>query len=107
MPFYFGTHYHVLHLLEGFLPREMMKLCRASNGSHYRFNAIIRGELEATSLTEPYITLAEKKGCRTICSLFSHGTEVASERVDAKTYVAFNRAVVGLAIRRRRGCKNH
>jgi hypothetical protein len=81
----------------------MMKLCRAPNGSHYRFNAIIRGELEATSLTEPYITLAEKKGC----SVFSHGTEVASERVDAKTYVAFNRAVVGLAIRRRRGCKNH
>jgi hypothetical protein len=81
----------------------MMKLCRAPNGSHYRFNAIIRGELEATSLTEPYITLAEKKGC----SVFSHGTEVASERADAKTYVAFNRAVVGLAIRRRRGCKNH
>ena len=44
-------------------------------------------------MTEPYITLAEKKGCRTICSAFYHGTEVASDRVDAATYSAFNRAV--------------
>ena len=44
-------------------------------------------------MTEPYITLAEKKGCRTICSAFYHGTEVASDRVDAATYGAFNRAV--------------
>jgi NitT/TauT family transport system substrate-binding protein len=93
VPFYFGTHYLTLHLLEGFLPREMIKLCRAPNGSRYRLNAIMRGELEATPLTEPHITLAEKKGCRIVCSAFFHGTEVASERVDAKTYVAFNRAV--------------
>jgi NitT/TauT family transport system substrate-binding protein len=93
VPFYFGTHYLTLHLLEGFLPREMIKLCRAPNGSRYRLNAIMRGELEATPLTEPHITLAEKKGCRIVCSAFFHGTEVASERVDAETYVAFNRAV--------------
>jgi NitT/TauT family transport system substrate-binding protein len=53
----------------------------------------MRGDIEATTLTEPYITLAEKKGCRTICSAFYHGTEVASDRVDAETYGAFNRAV--------------
>jgi len=93
VPFYFGTHYLVLHLLEGFLPREMIKLCRAPNGSRYRFDAIMRGTLEATALTEPYIALAEKKGCRIICSAFFHGSEVASERVDAETYAAFNRAV--------------
>ena len=29
VPFYFGTHYIALHLLEGFIPREMIKLCRA------------------------------------------------------------------------------
>jgi len=53
----------------------------------------MRGELDATTLTEPHVTLAEKKGCRIICSAFFHGTEVASERVDAETYAAFNRAV--------------
>ena len=93
VPFYFGTHYIALHILEGFLPREMIKLCRAPNGSRYRLDALTRGEVDATTLTEPHITLAEKKGCRIICSALFHGTEVASERVDAETYAAFNRAV--------------
>ena len=93
VPFYFGTHYLALHLLEGFLPREMIRVVKAPNGSRYRFDSMMRGDIEATTLTEPYITLAEKKGCRTICSAFYHGTEVASDRVDAATYGAFNRAV--------------
>jgi NitT/TauT family transport system substrate-binding protein len=93
VPFYFGSHYIALHLLEGFIPRDMIKLCRAPNGSRYRLDALMRGEVDATTLTEPHITLSEKKGCRTICSAFFHGTEVASQRVDAETYAAFNRAV--------------
>src|SRR5436309_6804717 len=93
VPFYAGTHYLALHLLEGFLPRDQINVCAAPNGSRNRFNLMMKGELEATTLTEPYITLAEKKGCRTICSAFYHGTEVASDRVDADTYAAFNRAV--------------
>jgi NitT/TauT family transport system substrate-binding protein len=93
VPFYFGTHYIALHMLEGFLPRDLIKLCRAPNGSRYRLAAVMNGEVAATTLTEPYVTLAEKKGCRIVCSTFFHGTEVASERVDAETYAAFNRAV--------------
>jgi NitT/TauT family transport system substrate-binding protein len=54
---------------------------------------MMRGEVEATTLTEPYVSLAERKGCRLICSAFYHGTEVASDKVDAETYAAFNRAV--------------
>jgi NitT/TauT family transport system substrate-binding protein len=93
VPFYFGTHYIALHLLEGFMPREMIKLCRAPNGSKYRLDALMKGEIDATTLTEPHITLAEKKGCRIVCSAHLHGTEVAANRVDAETYAAFNRAV--------------
>src|SRR5712691_11261033 len=93
VPFYAGTHYLALHLLEGFLPRDLIKVCRAPTGSRNRFNLMMQGEIEATTLTEPYITLAEKKGCRIICSAFYHGTEVASDKVDAETYRAFNRAV--------------
>ena len=52
-----------------------------------------KGEVEATIVKEPYITLTEKKGCRTICSAFYHGTGVASDKVDTETYKAFNRAV--------------
>ena len=93
VPFYFGTHYIALHMLEGFLPRELIKLCRAPNGSRYRLEALLAGEVEAVTLTEPHVSLAEKLGCRMICSAFFHGTEVASDRVDAETYAAFNRAV--------------
>src|SRR5262252_5150849 len=93
VPFYFGTHYIALHMLEGFVPRDMIKLCSAPNGSRHRLAALLSGELDAVTLTEPHITLAEKKGCRLVCSAFFHGTEVASDRVDAETYAAFNRAV--------------
>jgi NitT/TauT family transport system substrate-binding protein len=93
VPFYFGTHYIALHMLEGFLRRDEIKLCGAPNGSRYRLAALLKGEVDAVTLTEPHVTLAEKKGCRTICSAFFHGTEVASDRVDAETYAAFNRAV--------------
>ena len=93
VPFYFGSHYLALHLLEGFLPRHLIRLCSAPNGSRYRLASLMEREIEATTLTEPYISLAEKKGCRIICSAFYHGTEVASDRVDGETYAAFNRAV--------------
>jgi len=93
VPFYFGTHYIALHMLEGFLLRDEIKLCNAPNGSRYRLAALLNGEVDAVTLTEPHVTLAEKKGCRIVCSAFFHGTEVASDRVDAETYAAFNRAV--------------
>ena len=93
VPFYFGTHYLTLHMLEGFLRRDEIKVCSAPHGSRYRLDLLAKGEIDATTLTEPYITLAEKKGYQMVCSAFYHGTEVASDRVDAETYAAFNRAV--------------
>ena len=93
VPFYFGTHYLALHMLEGFLERDQINVCSSPNGSRHRYNAMISGEVEATTLTEPYLTLAEKNGCRVITSAYFHGTEVASDKVDAETYSKFNRAV--------------
>jgi NitT/TauT family transport system substrate-binding protein len=93
VPFYFGTHYLALHMLEGFLPRHLIKVCQAATSSRHRLDAMLGGVIEATTLTEPYVTLAEKKGCRLICEAFYHGTEVTSDKVDAETYAAFNRAV--------------
>jgi ABC-type nitrate/sulfonate/bicarbonate transport system substrate-binding protein len=80
-------------MLEGFVPRDMIKIGRVPNGSNYRFQMLLDGTIEATTLTEPYISLAEKMGCRVVISAFHHGTEVASDRVDAETYGKFNRAV--------------
>jgi NitT/TauT family transport system substrate-binding protein len=93
VPFFNGTHYLTLQMLEGFVPRDLIKLGRLPNGSPYRFKMLMDGVVEATTLTEPYISLAEKKGCRLVIAAFHHGTEVASDRVDADTYSAFNRAV--------------
>ena len=75
VPFYFGTHYLALHMLEGFLPRERIRVCSAPMGSRFRLDSMMSGEIEATTLTEPYITLAEKKGCRILTAAFYHGTE--------------------------------
>ncbi|MBX9773716.1 MAG: hypothetical protein K2Y71_04810 [Xanthobacteraceae bacterium] len=93
VPFYFGTHYIAIHMLEGFVRREEIKLCFAPNGSRHRLDAVLRGEIDAATLTEPHVSLAEQKGCRIVCEALFHGTEVASDRVDAETYAAFNRAV--------------
>ena len=89
VPYFFGTHYLTMHLLEGFMPREDIRTCRAPNGSAARYEAMYSGEVEATTLTEPYITLAEKNGCRVICEALYHGTEVVADTVDAATYAAF------------------
>ena len=91
--YYFGTHYLALHMLEGFLPRDLIRTCNTSNSSRARLDSMMAGEIDATTLTEPYITLAEKKGGRVLVQAPYHGTEVASDRVDADTYSAFSRAV--------------
>ena len=93
VPFYFGTHYLALHMLEGFLERDQINVCSAPNGSRHRYDAMMSGMVEATTLTEPYLTLAEKNGCRVVASAFYHGTEVASDKVDTETYTKFNSAV--------------
>ena len=93
VPYHAGTHYLALLLMEGFLPREAIKTCLAPNSSKLRYKALMNGDMDATTLTEPYITVAEKAGCRLILAAPYHGTEVATADVDADTYRAFNRAV--------------
>ncbi len=59
----------------------------------WRAGRHMKGEIEGTTLTEPYVTLAEKKGCRAVCSAFYHGTQVGTDRIDVETMSAYNRAV--------------
>ena len=61
VPFYAGTHYLALHMLEGFLPRDQINLCRCPTGSRNRFNLMMKGEIEATTLTEPYISWPRRR----------------------------------------------
>ncbi len=93
VPYYAGTHFLALLMLEGFLPHDAIKTCLAPNGGARRYQALMNREVEATTLTEPYITVAEKAGCRIICEAPYHGTEVAAQEVTAETYAGFNQAV--------------
>ncbi len=99
VPFYFGTHYLALHMLEGFLTRDQITVCNVPPGSRARFDLLMSGAIEGTTLTEPYVTLAEKKGCRVVCSALFHGTQVGTDKIDAETMSAYNRAVTE-AVRR-------
>lgn len=94
VPYYAGTHYLATLMLEGFLPRDMIKTCQAPSGSLKRYESLLNGEVDATTLTEPYITVAENAGCRIIIEAPYHATQVASDEVDDETYAAFNRALV-------------
>jgi NitT/TauT family transport system substrate-binding protein len=86
-------------MLEGFLKRDEIVVCSVPHGSRFRFDLLMQGEIEATTMTEPYVTLAEKKGCRVICTAFYHGTQVGTDTIEAETMSAYNRAVTE-AVRR-------
>jgi len=92
VPFHNGSHYAAIQMLEGFLPRDLIKLCD-SGKRHVRYDSLMNGEVDATTLLEPWITAAEKASCRVITQSFYHGSEVAGDEIDGVTYLAINRAV--------------
>ena len=56
---------------------------------------------------EPWITLAEKVGCRAVCEGLYLGAENASDNMDEETFAAINRAVVRAVRCRVYQCKGH
>ena len=98
VPFHAGTHYLTLQLLEGFVPREMIKLVSSGRPSE-RYRAMMNGTVDACSVREPWITVAEKNGCRLIVQGFYNGTDTATPEISAETYAAINRALAE-AVRR-------
>src|SRR5262245_60734399 len=94
-----GTAYAGLQMLEGAMPREAVVTCAAATSPTERFAALMRGEFEATVIQEPYITVAEKAGCRIISSPLFHGTWVATPDTSPEAYGALLRGVTR-AVRR-------
>ena len=87
-----GTAYAGLQRLEGAVPRQAIKTCSFDANPAERYAALMAGAFEATVLQEPWITVAEKAGCRLISTTFFYGTWVADAAVDRETYAAFVRA---------------
>jgi NitT/TauT family transport system substrate-binding protein len=94
-----GTAYAGLQMLEGAVPRQAIKTCSFDANPAKRYAALMAGEFEATVLQEPWITVAEKAGCRLISTTFFYGTWVADAAVDWEAYAAFVRASTA-AVRR-------
>ncbi len=86
-------------MLESAMPREAVTTCSFDANPAKRYAALMAGEFDATVLQEPWITVAEKAGCRLVSTTFFYGTWVADKTVDAETYAAFVRATTE-AVRR-------
>lgn len=90
--FHHGSHYIAIQTLEGFLPREEIRVVHLG-GPQERFEALRDGKIEAAAVMEPWITVAEKLGYKLIAEAFYVGSEIASPDLDAETYAAITRAV--------------
>jgi len=94
-----GTAYAGLQMLEGAMPRDAVTTRAAATSPAERFAGLMRGDFAATVLQEPWITVAEKAGCRLVSTTFFHGTWVATRDVEPEAYAALLRAITR-AVRR-------
>ncbi len=90
--FHAGSHYVALRLLEGYLPKDKIKLVNYGSPEQ-RFEAMMNGDVEAAAVMEPWIALGEKLRCRAVCEGHYLGAESASDDMDPETFQALNRAV--------------
>jgi NitT/TauT family transport system substrate-binding protein len=60
---------------------------------------MMNGTVDACSVREPWITVAEKNGCRLIVQGFYNGSDTATPEISAETYAAINWALAE-AVRR-------
>jgi ABC-type nitrate/sulfonate/bicarbonate transport system substrate-binding protein len=88
-----GTAYAGLQMLEGAMPREAVTTVAAPTSPAERFAGLKRGDYAATVLQEPWITVAEKAGCRLVSTTFFHGTWVATPDTDPEAYAALLRGI--------------
>ena len=90
--FHQGSHYATLSMLEGFVSREQINVVHAGTVLE-RYESLMDGEIDAATLMEPWVTLAEKQGCKLLVGTFYQGTENASRGMSQDLFAALMRAV--------------
>src|SRR6476620_9712147 len=86
-----GSHFTMLKMMEGFVKREEIKWENA--GTHReRLDALRAGKVKAVSLQEPWISVAEKQGCRILIESHSTRSEAAGDELDGPTLSKMFRA---------------
>jgi len=94
-----GSHFTMLKMMEGFLKRSEIKWQFV--GTHReRLDALRAGKIKAVSLQEPWISVAEKQGCRVLIESHSTRSEAAGDELDgpklAKMFRAEARAAAAI-----------
>ena len=87
-----GVHYMAYRMLEGFIPRDDINIVHVGDPPA-RHKALVEHDVDASILVEPYISLAEKHGARSIIEAYMVGEEVASQDLDQETIAAYLRAL--------------
>jgi NitT/TauT family transport system substrate-binding protein len=88
---YNGSHFTMLKMMEGFVKRDEIKWTNA--GTHKeRIEALRAGKVKAVSLMEPWISVAEKAGCRVIIESHSTLSAAAGTELDGPTLAKMFRA---------------
>jgi NitT/TauT family transport system substrate-binding protein len=86
-----GSHFTMLKMMEGFIGRDEIKWVNV--GTHReRLDALRDGKVKAASLQEPWISVAEKQGCRVLIESRSTRSEAAGEQLDGATLAKMFRA---------------
>ncbi|HEY6864822.1 MAG TPA: ABC transporter substrate-binding protein [Burkholderiales bacterium] len=88
---YNGSHFTLLKMLEGFLKRDQIQWTNAGT-MRERIEALVRGDVAAVSLMEPWISVAEKRGLRVLMESHSTRSEAAGDELDGPTLAAMFRA---------------
>ncbi len=79
-----GSHFTTLKLMEGFLAQEHVKTTSAGTMLK-RLEALKEGKVEAVSLMEPWISVAQKNGLRILIESHSTRAEAAGDELDGPT----------------------
>lgn len=90
--FHAGSHYLTLQLLEGFMEREEIKVVHLGQAK-LRYQAMMRGEVDAAMLMEPFMAFAEREGCNLVVEAHYAGSEMRSPDMDAETADAIDRVI--------------
>ena len=81
---YNGSHFTTLKMLEGFIGRDEIETTFAGT-MRERLEALRDGEVDAVSLMEPWISVAEKWGMRILIESHSTRSEAAGDELDGPT----------------------
>jgi NitT/TauT family transport system substrate-binding protein len=92
--FHQGSHYATLAMLQGFLAKDEIRAIHVGP-TEQRFESLVRGEVDAATLMEPWIALAEKHGCKKIIETHYLGVENISPDLDRATLDTVMRALRG------------